>query len=103
MLYKSYRYLIGIVRNLEEIGTRSYQHQGYVAQWQDRSLSEEERPSLVQDDERPYFSLLSLIVYTIQAPTEAVFQNLLSVLKMYSAHNENYRFSVLAVLAAKIL
>ena len=53
--------------------------------------------------ERPYFSLLSLIVYTIQAPTEAVFQNLLSVLKMYSAHNENYRFSVLAVLAAKIL
>jgi len=52
-----------------------------------KSINSKERPDL--DSRRRmswYFSLLSLIVYITQAPTEAVFQNLLSVLKIFSTH-----------------
>ena len=62
-----------------------------MAQWQDGNLPTRRRDQAwVQDEERSeIFFLLSLIVYIIQAPTEAMFQNLMSVLKIYSAHNEN--------------
>ena len=57
-----------------------------MAQWQDGSLPTRRRDQAwVREEERPNIILCcSLIVYTVQAPTEAVFQNLLSVLKVYN-------------------
>ena len=89
------------IRNLEEISiTEKLSASGLCGSVAGRkSINSEESPKFKTRNAPIFFSIVFSIshILFIQAPTEVVFQNLLSVLKIYSAHNENYRFSVLAV------